>query len=704
METRANYVLIGLFALIGLIGSFAFLLWLAKIDVDRRFAYYEVTFEDVSGLGMAGAVRYNGLPIGQVVDLQLDKDNPSLVRVRLEVDAETPIKTDTIAQLNSMGVTGVSFVALSGGSPEASALPSGGEIPSERSALQTIFEGAPAIMEEALALLEDVHAVVSDENKEAVSELLGNLASASGKLDNTLDNFEGLSTDLSAAAREIAGFTDKLGSLSDTAEVTLSEATDTLVSIRGAADRSQGTLESAQTAFDTANELVQGELKEFIERGANAASALDTILETVEPSAIAAFDAAQGLMSERLPNLVDQIEGTARTLEAEVSSVGASATSLMQRYEDVGAAVQDRVNETEGAIAALRTATDTATTTLQSVTTTADAATVLMQEDVTPLAQEATAAMSNARALTNDKLPVLIDNANAALVTIEMEARNVGDSAEEMIVVATARLREVETTLADFRTSLDHSDTMLSALTTTAESVTALVEGDAAIFLQDASAAADAARSALEAINQTIDDELPSVMADVSAAAKGANDVIALAGTEIGELGDTIDGLSAEASTSLNAATLAFTNANSTLDAIYSAMESAETTLETADQTFAAANEILDGDVDAIVADVRRAVDALSGAVLNVTDDIELASAEVLNASKSAANLVGTVDDIVQSNERQLTDFLRVGLPQILHFIEESRYLVGNLERLVDRVERDPARFLLGTQGSEFSR
>jgi phospholipid/cholesterol/gamma-HCH transport system substrate-binding protein len=62
------------------------------------------------------------------------------------------------------------------------------------------------------------------------------------------------------------------------------------------------------------------------------------------------------------------------------------------------------------------------------------------------------------------------------------------------------------------------------------------------------------------------------------------------------------------------------------------------------------------------------------------------------------------VDDIVQSNERQLTDFLRVGLPQILHFIEESRYLVGNLERLVDRVDRDPARILLGTQGSEFSR
>ena len=93
METRANYVLIGAFTLIGLIGALGFLLWLAKVEVDKRYAYYDVMFEDVSGLGDAADVRYNGLPIGQVTGVALDTTDPSKVRVTLEVDATVPIES-----------------------------------------------------------------------------------------------------------------------------------------------------------------------------------------------------------------------------------------------------------------------------------------------------------------------------------------------------------------------------------------------------------------------------------------------------------------------------------------------------------------------------------------------------------------------------------------------------------------------------------
>jgi len=67
METRANFVLIGAFTLFGILGSLGFFLWLAKVEVDRQYAYYDILFENVSGLGEAGDVRYNGLPVGQTV-------------------------------------------------------------------------------------------------------------------------------------------------------------------------------------------------------------------------------------------------------------------------------------------------------------------------------------------------------------------------------------------------------------------------------------------------------------------------------------------------------------------------------------------------------------------------------------------------------------------------------------------------------------
>ena len=126
METRANYVLIGVFTLVGALGAFFFLLWLAKVEVNRQYAYYDVLFDNVAGLGTAGSVRYNGLPVGQVVELELDETDPSKVRVRVEIDADTPVKTDTVAQLQSQGVTGVSYVALSGGSPGGPSTAAGG--------------------------------------------------------------------------------------------------------------------------------------------------------------------------------------------------------------------------------------------------------------------------------------------------------------------------------------------------------------------------------------------------------------------------------------------------------------------------------------------------------------------------------------------------------------------------------------------------
>ena len=82
METKANFVLIGAFTLAGIIGALAFLLWLAKVQVDRQYAYYEVLFDSVSGLSEAAGVDYNGLPVGQVVSLKIDPENPSAGYVR----------------------------------------------------------------------------------------------------------------------------------------------------------------------------------------------------------------------------------------------------------------------------------------------------------------------------------------------------------------------------------------------------------------------------------------------------------------------------------------------------------------------------------------------------------------------------------------------------------------------------------------------
>lgn len=122
METRANHILIGLFTLAGIVGSIALLLWFARVELDQQFAYYDVRFSSVSGLSEASDVRFAGLPVGQVVNVRLSPDRDGTVLVRLEVDASTPVRSDSIATIESQGVTGVSFVGISAGRPDTGLL------------------------------------------------------------------------------------------------------------------------------------------------------------------------------------------------------------------------------------------------------------------------------------------------------------------------------------------------------------------------------------------------------------------------------------------------------------------------------------------------------------------------------------------------------------------------------------------------------
>ena len=63
METRARYVLIGAFTLLGFLGILVFLLWFGKAQSDRQFSYYDVLFDSVAGISRGSEVRCAGLGV-----------------------------------------------------------------------------------------------------------------------------------------------------------------------------------------------------------------------------------------------------------------------------------------------------------------------------------------------------------------------------------------------------------------------------------------------------------------------------------------------------------------------------------------------------------------------------------------------------------------------------------------------------------------
>ena len=213
METRANHVLIGLFTLIVAALAVLFALWAAKYSSDKNYSEYDVVFrEAVTGLTKGGIVQYNGIAVGEVLDLKLDKKDPNRVIVRIRVGSDTPVKTDTQAKLALIGLTGVLQIQLGGGSPGSTRLVAkeGESVPviyAKESALSKLLNSTEGIATTATDILLHLNRMLSDDNirritltldhletitgtvasqKADIGELLKNARSATARLDTVL--------------------------------------------------------------------------------------------------------------------------------------------------------------------------------------------------------------------------------------------------------------------------------------------------------------------------------------------------------------------------------------------------------------------------------------------------------------------------------------------------------------------------------------
>ena len=168
METDKRYFIEGLFIIVLLIGMALFFVWLANTG-KRDDVLYRIHFnESVSGLSLGDAVKFHGVDVGTVRKMVLDPDDPRRVEVDIKLRKEAPVKTDTRASLVLKGLTGVVYVELNGGSPEAKRLVDATpadqipEIRSEKSKLTTLLDQLPKVVEKFSALEDRANKVVTD--------------------------------------------------------------------------------------------------------------------------------------------------------------------------------------------------------------------------------------------------------------------------------------------------------------------------------------------------------------------------------------------------------------------------------------------------------------------------------------------------------------------------------------------------------------
>ncbi len=206
METKANFALIGALLVLSVVAFAAFTLWLGQSQFSRDFDTYEVVFDGPVTLETGADVRFNGISVGEVTRVAIDRENDKLVRARIRVNSETPVRTDSFAEIDLAGITGLTFVQIQAGSQDAPLLESraGEPIPvirSELNALAQIFAGGAQVLETANEGLVNISELLSVENVGAFSNTLANLDALTNNLSSDIDLSREISTTLASVRR-----------------------------------------------------------------------------------------------------------------------------------------------------------------------------------------------------------------------------------------------------------------------------------------------------------------------------------------------------------------------------------------------------------------------------------------------------------------------------------------------------------------------
>ncbi|MEQ1931380.1 MAG: MlaD family protein [Parvularculaceae bacterium] len=244
METRAHYVLIGAFVLCAIALAFLFILW--KSQTQREFDRYEIVFsERVSGLTEGAAVLFNGIQKGEVETLDIDPNDPNLTVALVHVYKDLPVKTDTKAELELVGFTGLAVIQLVGGGKDSPLLKDKEKgvprIYADTSGFAAFLAGSGDIIDQARKLL-------SDENVKAFSDTLLNIATLTKALADedanlrlTVQNSAKITTDLAKASASLKQLSDSLNEIaSKDAPLIVADARATLKSTQQLMDGLNG--------------------------------------------------------------------------------------------------------------------------------------------------------------------------------------------------------------------------------------------------------------------------------------------------------------------------------------------------------------------------------------------------------------------------------------------------------------------------------
>jgi phospholipid/cholesterol/gamma-HCH transport system substrate-binding protein len=332
LETKANYVLVGIFTMAVLLASFGFVYWIARGTNGSETATLEIRIPgSVTGLTVGSLVLFNGIKYGDVRKLAIDPANPSTVVVTAEVDKSAPITPQTKATLGFQGLTGQAYIELQGGDPKGenileAALAAGGtaKIDAGPGAVNNLIDKAQQISVRAENILTKLDEFISL-NQAPLTQTVTNAKKFSDSLAKNSENIDKFLLTVGELSKTLGAVSGKLDS-------TLTAAEDLLKSVDRAkvdkvlanAEKVSDDLAKSSGRIESLVSGVEGSVKSF---GSFTESASKTI-SGVE-KLIASADAA------KVKSAIDNLEAASKTARTALDDISKISAKVGGRSEDI---------------------------------------------------------------------------------------------------------------------------------------------------------------------------------------------------------------------------------------------------------------------------------------------------------------------------------------------------------------------------------
>lgn len=188
MNPKVNFMLVGLFVIGLCVATIFFVIWLSFGYGEEAQKFYLIYMkESVAGLNQDSAVKFNGVNVGTIKAVQINAKDPSEVIIKIQVKADTPVTVDTRATLMSQGLTGLSYINLSGGDVNSALLkPTKGEqyavIHTNPSLLLRIDATISKLTKSMTKISDAVDYLLRSENQKQISAILKNISDLTGSI------------------------------------------------------------------------------------------------------------------------------------------------------------------------------------------------------------------------------------------------------------------------------------------------------------------------------------------------------------------------------------------------------------------------------------------------------------------------------------------------------------------------------------------